>query len=197
MTTINTIEDLARILRDQPTWAEALQSLILTQDLMEVPAKLDQFIQEKRETNRPLNSILDSIDAKLRSLEEYEYERSVRTGALGRSINDLGFEDPYLALHQDGLTDPRLTSNTALAVRDGLVTRENSNDLHEADLIISSDQDKQHAVVEVSLTADQDDINRARTRTGILAAITGGTVSPVVITSRLDPAQSAQAEALE
>ena len=30
MTTINTIEDLARILQDQPTWAEALRALLLT-----------------------------------------------------------------------------------------------------------------------------------------------------------------------
>ena len=52
----------------------------------------------------------------------------------------------YTALHQDGLTAPRLTSNTALAVRDGLVTRENSNDLFEADLIISA-EDNRHAVV--------------------------------------------------
>ena len=50
--------------------------------------------------------------------------------------------------------------------------------------------------MEVSITLDQDDINRAKTRAGILAAITSGTVTPVVITSRLDPAQSAQAEAL-
>ena len=37
MTTINTIEDLARILRDQPTWAEALRALLLTQELLDLP----------------------------------------------------------------------------------------------------------------------------------------------------------------
>ena len=51
-----------------------------------------------------------------------------------------------------------------------------------------------HAVIEVSLTADQADIDRAKTRAGILAAITQGTITPVVITSRLTTAQSAQAE---
>ena len=30
MTTINTIEDLARILEEQPKWAEALRALLLT-----------------------------------------------------------------------------------------------------------------------------------------------------------------------
>ena len=61
MTPINTIEDLARILRDQPTWAEALRALILTQNLMEVPNKLNNFIQEqqefKQETTAKLNNM--------------------------------------------------------------------------------------------------------------------------------------------
>ena len=38
-------------------------------------------------------------------------------------------------------------------------------------------------------------IDRAKTRAGVLTAITGGAVTPVVITSRPDQAQSAQAEA--
>ena len=50
-------------------------------------------------------------------------------------------------------------------------------------------------MIEVSITADEDDINRAKTRAGILTAITEGAVTPVVITSRLNPAQAAQAEA--
>ena len=201
MTTINTIEDLARILRDQPTWAEALRALILTQDLMEVPNKLDNFIQEQREFNQEQREFNQETTAKLNNLEGNmgnlqgdRYERSVRSRAMARAINDLDFQDAYTALHQDGLTDPRLNSAAALAIRNGLITRDESSDLYDADIIIS-DQNNQHAVVEVSLTAGQNDINRAKTRAGIMAAITGGTVTPVVITSRLNPAQSAQAEA--
>ena len=44
-------------------------------------------------------------------------------------------------------------------------------------------------------TTHHDDIDRAKTRAAILAAITEGAVTPVVITSRLNPAQLAQAEA--
>ena len=39
-----------------------------------------------------------------------------------------------------------------------------------------------------------DDIDRAKARPSVLTAITEGAVTPVVITSRLDQAQSAQAE---
>ena len=52
MTTINTIEDLARILRDQPTWAEALRALLLTQELLDLPGRFDRFVEAQREFNQ-------------------------------------------------------------------------------------------------------------------------------------------------
>ena len=214
MTTINTIEDLARILRDQPTWAEALRALLLTQDLLDLPGRFDRCVETQQEfnqaqrefnqaqqkaneaqqeTNRLTDQRLNAIEGRLGNLQGGQYERSVRARALARSMIALRFEVPYVSLNQDGVTDPRLTSAIAQAIRDGLVTREDSADLFEADIIISA-EDNRHAVFEVSLTADRDDIDRAKTRAGIMAAITGGTVTPVVITSRLNPTQSAQAE---
>ena len=62
-------------------------------------------------------------------------------------------------------------------------------ELFETDVIITAD-DNRYAVIEVSITADQDDIDRARARAVILSAITEGAVTPVVITSRLNPAQA-------
>ena len=201
MTTINTIEDLARILRDQPTWAEALRALLLTQELLDLPGRFDRFVEAQREfnraqqeTNRLTDQRLNAIEGQIGNLQGGQYERTVRTKALARSMIALGFEVPYVALNQDGLTDPRLTSAIAQAIRDGLVSQDGCADLFEADIIISA-EDNRHAVFKVSLTADRDDIDRAKTRSGILAAITEGAVTPVVITSRLNPAQSAQAEA--
>ena len=208
MTTINTIEELAHILRDQPTWAEALRALILAQDLLELPGRFDRFAQAQQGSNsaqgeankaqqgfnRTTDQRLNAIEGRLWNLEGGEYERDVRTRALARSLNSLEFNRPHMALNQDGLTDPQLTSAIDQAIRNGTITRDNSAELFEADIIISA-EDNRHAVIEVSITADRDDIERAKTRAGILAAITGGAVTPVVITSRLTPAQSDQAEA--
>ena len=222
MTTINTIEDLIRILRDQPTWAEALRAILLTQELMDLPGRFDRFVEAQQkaneaqqETNRltdqRLNAIegrldgidgrldgidgrLDRMDGRMGNLQGGQYERTVRTRALARSRFTLGFTGSYVALNQDGLTDPRLNRAIDRAIRNGLASQDGCADLFEADLIISA-EDNRHAVVEVSLTADQDDIDRAKTRARIMAAITEGAVTPVVITSRLNPSQSAQAEA--
>ena len=199
---------MARILRDQPTWAEALRALLLTQDLLDLPGRFDRFGETQREfnqaqqkaneaqeeTNRLTDRRLNAIEGQVGNLQGGQYERSVRTKALAPSRFTLGFEVPHVALNQDGLTDPRLNSAIDQAIRNGLVSRDGCADLFEADMIISG-EDNRHAVVEVSLTADRDDIDRATTRAGIMAAVTGGTVTPVVITSRLNPTQSAQAEA--
>ncbi len=208
MTTINTIEDLARILRDQPTWAEALRALLLTQDLLDLPGRFDRFVQAQQESNsaqreaneaqqefnRTTDQRLNAIEGQLGNLEGGEYERNVRNKALARCMITLGFQGAYVALAQTSPADPRLTSAIAQAVQNGRITPDRFGELFEADLIITAD-DNRHAVIEVSITADQDDIDRAKNRAGILSAITGGTVTPVVITSRLNPAQVAQAEA--
>ena len=46
MTTINTIEDLVRILRDQPTWAEALRALLLTDRPLNAKETLDDLLDD-------------------------------------------------------------------------------------------------------------------------------------------------------
>ena len=198
MTTINTIEDLARILREQPTWAEALRALLLTQDLLDLPAQLESFIQAQQEfnqaqrefnqvqqkaneaqqeTNRLTDRRLNAIEGQIGNLQGGQYERFVRTRALARLRITLGFTGSYVALNQDGLTDPRMTSAIAQAIRAGLVTRESSADLFEADMIISG-EDNRHAVVEVSFTADWDDIDRAKTRASIMACPSSAGPSP-------------------
>ena len=263
MTTINTIEDLARLLREQPTWAEALRALILSDELLDLPARLDKFIEEQRQFNdeqrqfnkdqlqfkeeqlqfndeqrqfnkelrqfkeeqlqfndeqrqfndeqrqfnkdqlqfndeqRQINQgiiqRLNSIEGRLGNLEGGEYERKSRAKALARSMLVLGFESPYIAFTQEGVVDPRLTSTIERSVRSGRVTREQMVALYEADLIISAN-DNRHAVIEVSVTADNDDIRRAKARAGILAGIVEADVDAVVITANLRRPQRRQAE---
>ena len=63
------------------------------------------------------------------------------------------------------------------------------------DGLVTSAENNRRAVIQIPLTADEDDIDRAKTRAGVLTAITEGAVTPVVTTSRPDPARSSQAEA--
>ena len=199
MTTINDIADLARILKEQPEWADTIRSLLLSEELLNLPARFAEFVQLTQESNRitnerlrQLESRLDRLEGRFGNFEGSDYERRVRTRALVRARDILGIENPYLALTQDGTIAPQLNSIIAQAIGNGAITREQSTDLYESDLIIS-DHSNRHAVVEVSLTADEEDVLRAKRRAGILRAATGGVVTPVVITAILSHAQSTKA----
>ena len=201
MTTLNTIEDLARILKEQPTWAEALRALILSGDLLDLPSRVDAFIEEQKKFNeeqRQFNQTtvqrLNSIEGRLGNLEGGQYERNVRSRAFARTITVLGFTSPYLAMTQDTSTDSRLTSAIQGAMASGRISQERISDLFDADLIISAEGNR-HAVFEISMTADHDDIRRAKTRSEILAEVTDGEVIAVVITANLSRPQRRQAEA--
>ena len=229
MTTINTIEDLVRILREQPAWAEAVRSLLLTDDLLDLPARFDRFVQSQEETNRSqeetnrrlsetqaqqsqllaelkeinedtrqrlttLEARFDRMEGRFSNYEGEQYERMVRAKALARSQFTLGLDSVYYALTQDGIVDPRFIRAVNYALREGRVTTTDSGDLFETDLIISGG-DNRHAVFEISLTVDDYDIRRARERADILQTITGGAVSPAVITARIDDTRYDQADA--
>ena len=104
------------------------------------------------------------------------------------------FESTYVGLNQDGLTDPRLTQSVERAVRSRVTAPERIVDLYEADLIVSANHNR-HMVVEVSVTADNSDIDCARARADVLAEITGGEVTPAVFTANLNAPQRELAEA--
>ena len=199
MTSINDIADVARILKEQPEWADTIRSLLLSEELLNLPARFAEFVQLTQESNRITNERLNQLETRLGRLEGRfgnfegsDYERRVRTRALVRARDVLGIENPYLALTQDGTIAPQLNSMIAQAIGNGSISREQSTDLHETDLIIS-DHSNRHVVVEVSLTADEDDVTRAKRRARILRAATGGMVTPVVITAILSDARSAHA----
>lgn len=215
MTTINTIEDLVRILREQPAWAEAVRAVLLTDDLLDLPARFDRFVQSQEETNRHLSGLLaelkeisednrqrlnslearvNRIEGRFGNLEGGQYERTIRAKALARCQLRFGFEGVYYALSQDGLIDQRFVSAIGNALQKGLASTADTGDLYEADLVISAENNR-HAVFEVSFTADDYDIQRARQRADILEAVTGGAITPVVITTRIDEAYHAQADA--
>ncbi len=225
--TINNIADLARILREQPEWADAIRGIVLGEDALNLPARFDEFVRVTEENNRlvreelaqqrellaqhgeqlartnellalfraDLNSFearMSRVEGRLGNLEGREYERGVRTKALSRVRRRLGMGNSYLALTQDGLVAPQLNSVIARALERGDLSEEDEDDLLTADIIIS-DNDNRHAVIEVSITAEEVDIVRARRRADIMAAVTGGVVKPAVITASLNEVQKAQA----
>jgi predicted nuclease with TOPRIM domain len=162
---------------------------------VETNQRLGRLETAQADTNRQLtqlNTRMDRLEGRFSNLEGSDYERKVRYGALHRAQVRFGLDNAYLALTQNDPAAPQLNSMIANAIKNAFISQEQCEDLYETDIIIS-DQGNRHVVVEVSLTADRDDIVRVKRRADVLSAVTGGAVIPVVITANLNDAQRDQA----
>ena len=70
MTIINDISDLVRILQEDPAWAEAVRSVLLTQELQSLPERFDRFVELTRENNELVNRRLERLEEGQQRLEE-------------------------------------------------------------------------------------------------------------------------------
>ena len=232
MTTINNIADLVRIIREQPEWADAIRSILLSQELLDLPERFAKFVQRvdqkfdaidqrfddlTQDMNarfQEVNARFQEVDARFQevnaqfqgmnarfnllagqvgNLNGYVYEQRVKNGALVRAKNILGLEDPQLALTRDTGRTVELDRLVNRALSSGVISPEQEEELQETDIIIAGAGNR-HAAIEVSVTADNSDIQRARLRADILANVTGGEVTPVIITANLNEPQRLFAE---
>ncbi len=69
MATINTIHDLFHLLRDNPEWADELRTLILTTELIDLPRKFDEFIQETRAHNAATDTTIAELQGTQRETQ--------------------------------------------------------------------------------------------------------------------------------
>ena len=99
MTTINTVEEIIQALDSNPALLEALRSRLLTRETLELPQRLDRFIEA---THR----IIETTDRRLTALEQGQAEL---TATLQRFIEStdrrLEFTDRRLAALEQGQTE--------------------------------------------------------------------------------------------
>ena len=63
MTTINDIGDLVRILREQPEWAEAVRSVLLSRELLALPEEFAAFVKLTNANFEAVNKRLDQLES--------------------------------------------------------------------------------------------------------------------------------------
>ncbi len=220
--TINDISDVARILRERPEWLDVIRSIVVGEELLNVPQQLaeltqtvnnltqrvddltqrvDDFVQATNENFRLVNERLDRLEATVARLEgrfsNYEgndYERRIRNRLLFRATLRFNLNQPILAMVQDRQNASELNSVIHRAIQSGAVTEEDATDLHEADIIIK-DEDNRYLLAEVSITADETDLTRATRRARILATAADATVIPALVASNVPESQRALADA--
>ena len=218
MTTINDIADLVRILRTDPDWAEAVRSILLSQELKRLPeevAALTKAVRENTETvNRRLENLesgqqqlqagadrtdatLNAVRGDLGNLSGSFYQRDATRFAnqLARRRFSLTATNIIHAADQPGHSP--FTELLDQAVEDPVLdfTEDDAASLERADTVIAgqdSGGDKVYLVAEISITVYADDVSRAKQSADRLAYATGARTQPLVIGETI----SAEAQAL-
>ena len=70
MTTINTIQDLQRILEENPEWRTALRSILLTEDLLVLPQQFSEMTKSVNTLAASVDGLRKHTDIRIDGLEE-------------------------------------------------------------------------------------------------------------------------------
>ncbi len=182
MATINTIEDLFRILNENPQWLEALRARLLTRELLELPEKFAQFVAatEKRFDN--VEQRLGNVETAVKSI------RDDLAPLKGTHARNAALREADLIAEELGFTLVRTLNQQDLKA---LVQSQNTADIpvnelrsfRRADLIMEAADragETCYLAVEVSFTANGRDTTRAVRNAGFLSRFTGRRCRAVV-----------------
>ena len=192
MATIETTEDIIRILREQPEVREEIRRLILTDELLALPAQFTEMRQDQADMRQDQADMRQDIQRISRTQTEMQND-------IGMLKNDVGMlkglsafaptERRYglialeLGLEPEDLLTPleiaRLSMNDA--ARD--IDQSALQSFRDSDLIVRArDPDGQlcYIAVEVSYTVDHSDIDRAIAHAELITRLTDAPAFPVV-----------------
>jgi hypothetical protein len=190
---IRTIADLERIIDENPDIRERLRRKLLTDEERALPRIVQQLAEEVRQLAQTvaqgfaeaaadrgvIKTRLNRVEGRLRNIEGTLYEQNAARTAVQLAGIELGIEGPSLAFSKFGTAHPNFTQPLQEAVQSGRISRDDFRNLIRSDAIIYG-RNQCHAVVEVSLGPNMDDINRAADRAGILGRAIDETVIPAV-----------------
>ncbi len=157
----------------------------------ETNQRLDRLETGQSETNQRLDSLegrFDRLEGRFSNFEGSDYERRVQHRFLSRATLHFNLDTPHIAFSQQGHLPPGMNSIFSRAIKTGLVSPEEFQELHTIDLIIADDNNR-YIACEVAMTADSDDITRAKERARILSAATNSAARPAVVTTTLNEPQ--------
>ena len=169
-TPINTFEDILDAMERNPALRDALRRHILTDELLQMPVRLEQFITEQRAFNedmreRSSNTLtrLDRMEGDSGTLKGYWARNTAVSDAAGIA-QDMGLEFVRT-----------LTASDLMEMSRNQLEQDTGRSFRRADLVIEATKDgaPQYVALEVSYTADQRDSGRALRNAGLLTRFTG------------------------
>ena len=204
MTIVNTSEDLLNLLREDAYFYEQVRRLILTDELINLPARftafvarMDDFIANQEQFNanqEQFNANQEQFNERIEArFDRMEGDLSYFKNRFSES--QVGKEADAIAMAM-GLALKRVVGSSELVQ---MCRRANAGALRRGDLVsfvradlvleVSDEEDRhQFIAVEVSYTADRRDTDRARRNADYITRFTGQPALAVVASVRNDQA---------
>ena len=185
MTTIETTEDIIRILREQPEVREEIRRLILTDELLALPAQFTEMRQDQADIRQDIQRISRTQTEMQNDIGMLKNDVGMLKGlsAFAPTERRYGLIALELGLEPEDLLTPleiaRLSMNDA--ARD--IDQSALQSFRDSDLIVRArDPDVQlcYIAVEVSYTVDHSDIDRAIAHAELITRLAGAPAFPVV-----------------
>ena len=206
MATINTMQDLTRLLRENPEWRDEVRQLLLTQELLELPQR---FAEYTKVTDKRLDSIerkLDSLTRKVDVLWGNGLEAKLSAKLIPLTSREFDVRRVYPIWASSGTlaANPRIQAfeNTMeRASEDGVISDEDETRLRVTDLILRSQRKSDLSTlwfaVEASGIINYEDITRAKRSATAIAKMSDQDAVPLVYGYQIHDEQRELAAQLE
>lgn len=200
---VETFEDILRILKENPQWLEELRRIILTEDLLTLPKRFNQFIENEFKPLRKDVDILKQDVAVLKQdvailkedvaiLKEEMAKMKVDIGFLKGELYELKLEKKAPAISGRIIKRCKVLDKHEYvnllddALDEGKITLKEREDALEIDLVVSGllmkdPSRKVYFAVEASVKADRRDVERAHRRAKIIEKAISEPVLGVVV----------------
>jgi hypothetical protein len=186
---ISNFADPMQALMENPEWLEELRRMLLTQELLELLKKFENFrqkVEERFDTlEKMVQEVKKSADAIERKLDKDVW--SLKGMWLEIKVvknNILSFFSEYL-LDAKAIDQEKINKDLSLVMKKGIISREERVDVLRLDLIIEgtllNTEEPVLVAVEVSYTIDDFDVQRTINGAKIWERATGKRVLPAVV----------------
>ena len=186
-TPINTLEDILEALERDPALREALRRHILTDELLQMPVRLQRIetdVSTLKDNLSSLTTTVNTMGGDVSMLKGSDYESHVARLANRFLRRELGVAAAIFSSQRNQAALATLLDD---AETRGNINADETDELDKTDLILTADGPTDYILAEISITIQQHDVDRAAQRAALLAKATGQSVTPFAFGAQEEP----------
>ena len=186
-TPIKTFEEILDALERDPALREALRRQILTDELLQMPVRLQRIeteVSTLKDNLSTLTTTVNKMGGDVSMLKGSDYESHVARLANRFLRRQLGVAATIFSSQRNQAALATLLDD---AETRGNINADETDELDKTDLILTADGPTDYILAEISITIQQHDVDRAAHRAGLLAKATGQSVTPFAFGAQEEP----------